>query len=97
MCPSEREMFHTFHTAEKRYGTREALGEKGVPYLPYLPYLFSHVRVGACRRMHRPVRPRARALLTYFRYGRYGRYGRGPQDKGSRVPYLFHTSARYGR
>ena len=105
MCPSDRRFdpdgFHIFHICSRRYGTPEALGDKGVPYVPYVPYLFSPVRVGAhgraCRRMHRPVRPRARMRVTVFPYGTYGRYGRGPQDKASGVPYLCHISGRYGR
>lgn len=92
--------FHTFHTVPSRYGTRKALGDKGVPYLHTFHTCFlPRVRVGACRRVHTQARTPAyaRAHLPHFTYGRYGRYGRRPQRKGSEVPYLFHTSARYGR
>jgi hypothetical protein len=35
-------------------------------------------------------------VIPIFTYGRYGRYGRARQGAGSRVPYLCHTSPRYG-
>ncbi len=100
MCRFDHPTFLTFPTSATRLGTREALGDKGVPNLPNLPNLFSHVgacaHVRVCRRMHRPVRTHARARLTLFTLGRLGRLGRARRHKAFKVPNLCPTSARLG-
>jgi hypothetical protein len=90
MTRSDASIFHTFQTSAWRYGRLQAPWLLGVPYLPYLPYLIPPAYTGG--RAHAYTR----ACVSRFSVWKVWKVWKAAPDKAFRVPYLFHTSARYG-
>lgn len=90
MIRSDRIIFRTFHTSTRRYGRLKALWLLAVPYLPYLPYLSPPAYIGGRAHAY------ARACVIVFSVWKVWKVWKAAPDKVFRVPYLFHTSTRYG-
>lgn len=86
------QMFHTFHTSHKRYGSLQSNNHAALPYLPYVPYHFHiHTRAHA----HTHTRARTHIFIISSMEGMEGM----ETPISMRLP-AFHTcstpSTRYG-